>query len=262
MRLRQKIIYKSAREIEKMREAGRVVGRILELMGEMAAEGVSTRELDDAAREVGLNSGGKMSFYKYPISGISYPFPGNICASIDEQVVHGIPGDRKLKNGEIISIDVGVFLNGYHGDAARTFAVGEIDEEKRLLIEVTRNSLEAAIAAAKPNGKLSDISAAVQNTVESKGFSIVKDYVGHGIGQKLHEPPQVPNFVMPNVMWADVTLKPGMTIAIEPMVNAGTWQVEKMANEWTVITKDRRPSAHFENTIAITEEGAIILTVP
>jgi methionyl aminopeptidase len=176
--------------------------------------------------------------------------------------VHGIPGERKLKNGQIISIDVGVRLDGYYGDAAITLPVGEISEEKQRLIDITHDALEAAIAAARPGGKLSEISAAVQNLVESNGFSIVKDYVGHGIGQKLHEPPQVPNFVIPGALWSDVPLKPGMTIAVEPMVNAGTGEVEKIANEWTVVTRDGKPSAHFEHTIAITEDGVRILTIP
>jgi methionyl aminopeptidase len=262
VRLKRRIVYKSSREIEKMREAGRIVGRILELMRQTARAGVSTLDLDTAAKNLGQSLGGEMAFFNYRLSGISYPFPGNICASIDEQVVHGIPSERKLQNGQIVSIDVGVRLDGYYGDAAVTIAVGEIDALKQRLIDVTRGALEAAIAAARPGGMLSDISAAVQNHVEPNGFSIVKDYVGHGIGQKLHEPPQVPNFVMPGLMGSNVPLKPGMTIAVEPMVNAGTHDVERLANEWTVVTRDRRPSAHFEHTLAITENGVEILTVP
>ncbi len=262
MRLRQRIVYKSAREIDKMREAGRVVGQILELMRQIATAGVSTKELDNAAKRLGSRAGGEMAFFNYRVTGISYPFPGNICASIDEQVVHGIPGERKLKNGEIISIDVGIQLDGYFGDAAITVPIGEISEEKQRLVDVTKGSLDAAIAAARPGGKLSDISAAVQEHVESHGFSIVKDYVGHGIGQALHEPPQVPNFVMPGLRLSNVPLKPGMTIAIEPMVNAGSEYVQKLSNEWTVVTRDRKPSAHFEHTIAITDDGVRILTVP
>jgi methionyl aminopeptidase len=203
-----------------------------------------------------------MAFFNYRLSGISYPFPGNICASVDEQVVHGIPGARRLRDGEIISIDVGVRLDGYYGDAAITIPVGEVSEEKQRLIEVTRGSLDAAIAAARPGGKVSDISAAVQNHVEPHGFAIVRDYVGHGIGHKLHEPPQIPNFVMRGALLSDVPLKPGMTMAIEPMVNAGTQEVEKLANEWTVVTRDRRPSAHFEHSVAITDDGVTILTDP
>ena len=245
-----------------MREAGRIVGLVLELMRELIRPGVSTGELDEAARKLATSKGGEMAFYNYSLSGVSYPFPGNICASIDEQVVHGIPGKRKLKEGEIISVDVGVRLDGYYGDAAKTFAVGAIDEEKQRLIDVTRSSLEAAITAATPGGRMSQISAAVQDYVESRGFSVVKDYVGHGIGQKLHEHPQVPNFVLPGPSRFDVPLKPGMTIAIEPMVNAGTSDVERLANEWTVVTRDRKPSAHFEHSIAITGNGAQILTVP
>jgi len=256
------IVYKSAREIDRMREAGRIVGLTLELIREMIRPGISTRELDEAARKFATDKGGEMAFYNYSLSGISYPFPGNICASIDEQVVHGIPGDRRLREGEIISIDVGVRLDGYYGDAAKTFPVGAIDEEKKRLVDVTRQALEAAIAVAKPGGRMSGISAAVQNCVESQGFSVVKDYVGHGIGRKLHEHPQVPNFVLPGPLRFDVPLKPGMTIAIEPMVNAGTSDVERLANEWTVVTRDKKPSAHFEHTIAITGDGADILTIP
>lgn len=246
-----------------MREAGRIVGQVLELMRERARAGVSTKELDTAAKKLATSSGGEMAFFDYRLNGISYPFPGNICASIDEQVVHGIPDDRRLKDGEIISIDVGVRLDGYYGDAAITIPIGDVGKEKQRLVEVTIGALEAAIAAARPGRKLSEISAAVQTHVEPRGFSIVRDYVGHGIGQKLHEPPQIPNFVMPGgFLWSDVTLKPGMTLAIEPMVNAGTHEVEKLANEWTVVTRDRRPSAHFEHTVAITDDGVSILTAP
>jgi methionyl aminopeptidase len=262
MRLRQRIIYKSAREIEKMREAGRIVGQVLQLMRESVTDGISTKELDTAAKKLATGAGGEMAFYNYRLRGVSYPFPGNICASIDEQVVHGIPGERRLRDGEIISIDVGVRLDGYYGDAAITVPVGEVSEEKQRLMQVTEGSLEAAVKAARPGARISDISAAVQNHVEANGFSVVKDYVGHGIGQKLHEPPQVPNFVMPGGKLSDASLKPGMTIAVEPMVNAGTHEVERLANEWTVVTRDRKPSAHFEHTLAITQEGVIILTVP
>jgi methionyl aminopeptidase len=260
--LRQRIVYKSAREIERMREAGRIVGLVLELMREMTRPGISTAELDEAARKFATDRGAEMAFYNYSLSGVSYPFPGNICASIDEQVVHGIPGERRLKEGEIISVDVGVRLDGYYGDAAKTFPVGAIGEDKQRLVDVTRQALEAAIAATRAGGRMSDISAAVQSCVESNGFSVVKDYVGHGIGRKLHEHPQVPNFVLPGPLRFDVPLKPGMTIAIEPMVNAVTSEVERLANEWTVVTRDRKPSAHFEHTVAITGDGAEILTIP
>ena len=262
MRLRHRIVYKSAREIDKMREAGRIVGRVLELMRKTARPGISTMELDSAAKKLATDAGGEMAFFNYHLDGISYPFPGNICASIDEEVVHGIPGARKLSTGEIISVDVGVRLEGYYGDAAITVAVGDISDEKQRLIDVTRGALDAAIAAAMPGKRISDISAAVQNHVEPHGFSIVRDYVGHGIGHKLHEPPQVPNFVMSSALGSNVPLKVGMTIAVEPMVNAGTHEVKRLSNEWTVVTRDGRPSAHFEHTLAITEQGAIILTAP
>ncbi len=262
MKFGQKIIYKSRREIEKMRRAGRVVGQILQLMRELAKAGVSTEELNRAAGERGAQLGAEMAFLNYQVDGISYPFPGNICASIDEEVVHGIPGKRRLEEGEIISIDVGSRLDGYYGDAAITLAIGEISDEKQRLIDVTRGALEAAIAAARPGGRLSDISRAVQKYVEAGGFSVVRDYVGHGVGQSLHEYPQVPNFVMPSLFSFDTALKPGMTLAIEPMVNAGTHQVKKLPNEWTVVTRDRKPSAHFEHSIAITEDGVEILTLP
>jgi methionyl aminopeptidase len=262
MNLRKGIIYKSAREIEKMYQAGQVVWRILELMREMAEADISTKELDTAAKKLGTGMGAEMAFFNYRLNGISYPFPGNICASIDEQVVHGIPSDRKLKNGQIISIDVGVQLDGYYGDAATTLPIGEISEEKQRLLDVTKGSLDAAIAAAVPGGRLTSVSAAVQNHVESQGFSVVKDYVGHGIGQALHEPPQVPNFVLGRAIHTRVVLKPGLVIAVEPMVNAGTSKVERLSNEWTVVTCDRRPSAHFEHTIAIMEDGVRVLTAP
>ncbi|HHY04437.1 MAG TPA: type I methionyl aminopeptidase, partial [Thermoanaerobacterales bacterium] len=185
-------------------------------------------------------------------------YPAAICTSINEEVVHGIPGLKTLKDGDIISVDIGAFIDGYNGDAARTFPVGKVSEEALDLIETTRQSFFKGIEFAKPGFRLSDISHAIQTYVEDRNYSVVKDYVGHGIGQKMHEDPQIPNFGPPN---KGPRLKVGMTLAIEPMVNMGTDQVYTLGNNWTVVTKDKSLSAHYENTIAITEKGPEILTM-
>lgn len=229
-----------------------VAGVFTELAG-VIKPGVTTAELDRIAEEYILSKGAKPAF-----KGL-YGFPATICASVNEQVVHGIPGLRKLENGDIISIDVGAEINGYFGDSAQTFAVGNITPELQDLLDVTRASLADGINMARSGNRLSDISHAVQQYVEKNGFSVVRDYVGHGIGTKMHEEPQVPNFGRPG---RGPRLKAGMTLAIEPMVNMGTYHVQTLPDNWTVVTRDGQPSAHFEHTIVITDSDPVILTLP
>ncbi|MZP30275.1 type I methionyl aminopeptidase [Heliobacterium undosum] len=245
------IVLKAARELDYMRDAGRIVAETLREMEKAVEPGVTTADLDRKAEDYIRAKGAKPAFKGYQ------GFPATICASINEQVVHGIPGLRHLQTGDIISIDVGASVNDYHGDAAITLPVGEIDEELQRLLDVTRRSLEIGIEQAKVGNRLFDISHAIQNYVEGNGFSVVRQFVGHGIGKKMHEEPQVPNF---GPAGRGPRLQAGMTLAIEPMVNAGTWEVETKEDQWTVVTKDRKPSAHFEHTIALTDDGPEILT--
>ncbi|MGI6551671.1 MAG: type I methionyl aminopeptidase [Bacillota bacterium] len=245
------IYLKSERELNYMRDAGRLTAETHREIKEAVKEGVTTGELDQIAEDYIRQRGGIPSFKGYR------GFPASICASINEEVVHGIPGLRKLESGDIISIDIGAEINGYHGDAAATLPVGEIDGEVERLLEVTEESLMLGIQQAVVNNRLGDISHAIQEHVEKNGFSVVRDYVGHGIGSRMHEDPQVPNFGIPG---RGPRLKNGMTLAIEPMVNMGTYEVTTFADHWTVVTKDGKPSAHFEHTIAITPEGPEILT--
>ncbi|HOL17916.1 MAG TPA: type I methionyl aminopeptidase [Bacillota bacterium] len=238
--------------MEAMRRAGRIAAAVLQEMKQMVRAGITTAALDKKAEQLIRKAGAEPAFLGY------HNFPASICASINEEVVHGIPGLRKLKEGDIISIDVGVRLHGYYGDAAATFAVGEISPLAARLIEVTRQSLYEAIKAMRVGGRLSDISHAVESYVTLNRFSVVRDYVGHGIGIEMHEDPQVPNFGPPG---RGPVLQKGMVLAIEPMVNAGGWEVEVLPDQWTVVTKDRSLSAHFEHTVALGEDGPEILTV-
>ncbi len=246
------ITHKSSRELELMRRAGRIVAEALDIMKGAIRPGLATLELDRLAEKHIRREGGIPAFKGYR------GFPASICASVNEEVVHGIPGLRRLKEGDIISIDVGVQYQGYFGDAAATFPVGQIEEEAECLIRVTRRALEAGIQQTREGNFLSDISNAVQTYAESRGFSVVRNYVGHGIGSEMHEEPQVPNFGPPG---RGPKLSSGMTLAIEPMVNAGTWQVDTLADEWTVVTQDGRLSAHFEHTVAIVKGCPEVLTV-
>lgn len=248
--------YKTDREVEIMREAGKVVAEVHELMHKHIAPGVTTQELDRIAEDHILGRGAVPTFKGYRMGSRSYP--ATICASIDEVVVHGIPSERKLVEGQIISIDVGTFKNGYCGDGAKTYAVGEIDEEKKRLMEITLKALKAGIDKARVGNYLGDISAAVQQTVEENGFSVVRDMVGHGIGRKMHEDPQVHNFGSPGT---GLKLKKGLVLAIEPMVNAGGYRIDFKPDGWTTVTSDGRPSAHFEHSVAITGNGPDILTL-
>lgn len=246
------IIIKSRREIEIMKIAGRIVAECLQLVGEKIKPGVKTIELDRVAENYIKKNRAIPSFKGYN------GFPANICVSVNEEVVHGIPGDRELKDGDIVSVDIGVIYNGYHGDAARTFPVGNISASAKRLIEVTKESFFKGIEYATSDHRLYDISYAIQSYVESNGYSVVREYVGHGIGRNMHEDPQVPNF---GCSGRGVRLREGMTLAIEPMVNEGTFEVRTLDNNWTVVTADGKLSAHYENTIAITPEGPEILTI-
>jgi methionyl aminopeptidase len=247
-------VLKSKAEIEKMRASGRVVARTLRLMGEAIVPGKTTpKELDALAGKIVAEAGGVPSFLNYR------GFPANTCISVNDTVVHGIPDDIPLQPGWIISLDMGVFLDGWHADGAWTYGVGEISNEAQRLLNVTKESLFQGIAKAKPGNRIGDISAAVQRYVESNGYSVVRDLVGHGIGQKLHEEPSaIPNF---GKAGKGDPLREGMTICIEPMVNQGTFAVKTLDDKWTVKTKDGKLSAHFEHTIAIGRDGAEILTV-
>lgn len=245
------IILKSEREINYMRDAGRIVAETLQEVKKAVRPEITTLELDHIAADYIKSCGAIPTFKGY------HGFPGNICASVNEQVVHGIPGVKKLKNGDTVSIDIGAVINGYHGDAALTFPVGEIDAEVQKLLNVTEESLYKGIEQAIAGNRLSDISHAVQTHAEKHGYGVVRDYVGHGIGRNMHEDPQIPNYGIPG---HGPRLKPGMTLAIEPMINMGTHVVNVLDDGWTVVTADGKPSAHFEHSIAITPDGPEILT--
>ncbi len=245
------IVLKSQQEIAYMREAGRSVAETLELIRQAVKPDVTTQELDRIADEYIRERGAIPAFKGYN------GFPGSICASVNEEVVHGIPGPRKLKNGDIISVDIGTLINGFYGDAAMTFPVGEVAPEVAQLLKVTEESLYKGIAQAVADQRLYDISHAVQIHAEEFGYGVVRDYVGHGIGRKMHEDPQIPNYGAPG---RGPRLKPGMTLAIEPMINMGTYEVKTLRDNWTVITRDKKWSAHFEHTIAVTDGEPEILT--
>ncbi|HIE29268.1 TPA: type I methionyl aminopeptidase [Candidatus Poribacteria bacterium] len=247
---------KSKQGIEKMRQSCKAASIVLQKISEGIKAGVSTIELDKIARRAIEELGGTPSFLGYKLPRHP-PYPAAICASINEQVVHGIPDGRKLVDGDIISIDVGIFLDGYHGDNAFTFPIGQISDEVQHLLDITQAALYKGIEEAKSGNKLGDVCHAIQSYVESNGCSVVRDLVGHGIGRSMHEEPQIPNYGRPG---SGPRLKPGMTLAIEPMVNAGTWDVKLLENSWTVVTADNSPSAHFEHTVAILSDGPEILT--
>lgn len=234
-----------------MRDAGRIVAETLAEVKKAAKPDVTTLELDSIAEKYIKSRGAIPAFKGY------HGFPGNICASVNEEVVHGIPGLRKLKSGDNVSIDIGAVINGYHGDAAITIPIGEVDAEMQKLLDVTEASLNKGIEQAVIGNRLSDISHAVQSHAENFGFGVVRDYVGHGIGRKMHEDPQVPNY---GPSGRGPRLKSGMTLAIEPMINMGVYETKTLDDGWTVITKDGKPSAHFEHTVAITPDGPEILT--
>jgi methionyl aminopeptidase len=247
------IIIKSSREIEQLRRPNAIVAEVLQRLRKAVVPGVTTRELDQITEDVILSKGALPAFKGYR------GYPASLCASINEQVVHGIPNQRRLEEGDIVSLDVGASLNGYFGDAAITLPVGTVDPEAERLLKVTERALTLGIEQARKGNRLFDISFAVQSWVESHGFSVVRDFVGHGIGKSLHEEPQIPNFGSPH---QGPRLEEGMVFALEPMVNEGTYEVKILSDGWTVITADRKRSAHFEHTIAVTDGDPEILTLP
>lgn len=247
------IICKSEGELVTMREAGRIVAETHKLLAKAIRPGITTRQLDKQADDFIRSKNAVPSFKGYG------GFPGSICASVNEELVHGIPGDRVLNEGDIISLDIGAEYKGYHGDSAWTYAVGEVKPEVRKLLEVTERSLYEGLALIKPDVRLYTISHAIQKCIEDEGFSVVREYVGHGIGQKLHEEPQIPNYGIPD---RGPRLKSGMVLAIEPMVNLGGRHVRTLEDNWTVVTIDGSWCAHFEHTVAVTETGYDIFTLP
>lgn len=251
------ILIKSKKEIDYIRESCKIVAETLQLVKAHAKVGITTAELDKIAEDYIRSNDAYPAFKGYSQGG-SPAFPATICASIDNEVVHGIPSKRILMDGEILSIDIGVVKNKYYGDAAITTGIGKVNIEKQQLMDVTEKSLYLGIEAVKPGARLHDISNAIQEYVESNGYSIVRDLCGHGVGKYLHEEPQIPNYGKKN---SGPLLKDGMTLAIEPMVNLGKYNVKVAADDWTVVTKDNTPSAHYEHTIAIINGKAEILTV-
>jgi methionyl aminopeptidase len=247
------IILKSPEEIEKMRRAGRIVAATIDGVLDAVRPGIETRELDEVAEKIILDAGATPSFKGYR------GFPASICVSLNEQVVHGIPGDRKLRPGDVLSLDFGAIWDGYHADSAVTVFVGEPPSaEAEKLVRVTEEALEAGISQIRSGNRLSDIGHAVQQVVEGAGFSVVREYVGHGVGRSLHEDPQIPNYGHPG---RGPEIKPGLVVAVEPMVNLGDWPTRVLKDNWTVVTADGSLSAHFEHTIAVTHDGSEVLTV-
>ena len=245
------IIIKTEDEIAVMRQAGRIVAMILKKIVEQIRPGMETKELDTIAEKELKNHGAKSSFKGYR------GFPANLCASINDEIVHGIPGNRVLREGDIVSLDFGAICNGFQGDAALTVGVGRISKKAEALIETTNGALKTGISAARAGAKLGDISYAIQDYAESRGYSVVREYTGHGIGRDMHEEPQIPNFGLPD---SGPVLKKGMTLALEPMVNAGDWRTRVGDDQWTVFTADGSLSAHCEHTIAITDGEPEVLT--
>lgn len=252
------ITFKSDRDIAKMRRAGQIVADILKLMREMVKPGIDTLTLDEAAENLVKKAGAKPAFKGYKVPWVSVPFPGTICASINDEVVHGIPSKKRiLEEGDIVSIDTGASIEGFFGDAACTYAVGKISEERQRLLDLTLESLHKGAAAVKPGATLGDIGFAVENVVIPAGCGLVRDYAGHGIGHRLHEAPQVPNFGKPG---SGITVKPRMTFCVEPMVMTGAEEVKTLSDGWTVVTKDGSDAAHFEYSLLVTDDGVEILT--
>jgi methionyl aminopeptidase len=250
------IVLRTQPEIERIRAASRIVAETLEKVRETLAPGISTLDIDNLVRDFVIARGGSLLFYNYK------GFPANSCISINEEVVHGIPRRRrKLKEGDIVSVDIGVKYKGYCGDAAWTYPIGQVALDALELLQAGEKALWLGIEACRVGGRVSDIGRAIQSYVESQGYGVVKQFVGHGIGEKLHEDPQVPNYVDTGLLKRDPVLRPGMILAVEPMVNAGTADVETLNDGWTVVTADRRLSVHFEHTVAVTESGPQVLTL-
>jgi len=254
-------VLKSAREIELMRAAGRIVWRVLNEVGAAVRPGVTTTELNDVAERIIAEAGGEALFRGVKTPATKFPFPAALCVSVNDEVVHGMPGPRRLNEGDIVSIDCGVRLKGYCGDAARTFPVGRVGESARRLLEVTQNALGVAVAAMRPGSRWSDVARRIQQSVEAEKFSVVREFVGHGIGTQMHEEPKVPNYADRSQQRSDFTLQPGLVLAVEPMVNSGKAAVEcRDPSGWTQVTRDGSLSAHFEHTVAVTAEGTDVLT--
>ena len=250
---KQSIELKSRAELAQMRVAGQLAGQALQEIGRHIAPGVTTRELDQIAERFIKKNGGVCTFIGYR------GYPATICASINEEVVHGIPGPRKLNAGDVVGIDIAATVGGFVGDTAQTWIVGKGSSEAERLVNVTRDSLQLAIDLMVPGNRLGDIGAAVQKYVEAQGFGVVRDFVGHGIGRQMHEDPAVPNY---GTAGTGMRLEPGLVLAIEPMVTQGTWQVKMLDDGWTVVTRDGKLAAHFEHTIAVTDSGPWVLTKP
>jgi methionyl aminopeptidase len=250
---KQLIIIKSPQEIEILRESNRIVAQILASLKEAIRPGVSTKELDRLAEELTRQKGAIPAFKGYN------GYPATLCVSVNEEIIHGIPGPRRLREGDLVSLDMGVRYRGYYGDAAITLPLGRVSQRAKRLLQVTKGALKRAIEIAVPGNRLSDISHAIQSYAEGKGFSVVREFVGHGIGKKLHEDPQITNYGPPH---QGPFLKVGMVLALEPMVNVGTWRAKLLPDGWTAVTADGSLSAHFEHTIAITDDGPLILSRP
>lgn len=251
---------KSQHEIEKMRAAGRVVRKVLNRCQEICQPGITTRQIDEEAYRIFTAEGAKGLFKNYPTYRPGEGFPSNLCISVNEEVVHGIAGERVIKEGDIVGIDCGVQLDGWCGDAATTVMVGQVRPEVRKLCEVTQHVLAIAIENMKPGRRWSQIARLMQSYAEQQGLSVVRDFVGHGIGQQMHEDPKVPNFVSRDLLRNDILLREGVVLAVEPMCNLGAKEVVTLADGWTVLTVDRQPSAHYEHTVAVTAHGANVLT--
>lgn len=251
---------KSKDELYKMRLAGRVVRQVHEMCREMCKPGVTTREIDEAADEMIRSKGAIGLFKNYPTYRPGEGFPGHLCISVNEVVVHGIADDRQIRDGDVVGIDCGVKLDGWCGDAANTILVGNVDEETRKMCEATEHCLQIAIDQIKPGRKWSQIARLMQKYAEDRGYGVVRDFVGHGIGSEMHQPPSVPNFVNRDLKKNDILLRKGIVLAIEPMLTLGTREVKTLQDGWTVVTLDGKPSAHYEHTVAVTENGAEVLT--
>ncbi len=246
------IVYRTADEIELIRRSSQIVAIILKELGTMVKPGMTTKELDEYAEARVRELGGKPAFKGYR------GYPASLCTSVNEEIVHGIPSSRRLREGDIISLDFGVLYQGYYGDAAVTYPVGQVSDVARRLIETAEKALYRGLEAMRPGRRISDISHAIQSYVEGQGFSVIRAFVGHGIGQSLHEEPQVPNFGPPG---RGAVIKPGLVLAIEPMISAGDWHEEVLADGWTAVTRDRSLAAHFEHTVAATADGVEILSL-
>lgn len=255
------IVRRSQSELEKMRTSGLLVHEILQRLGRMVVEGITTNELEVVAAKMMADAGAKPAFKGYKPQSAATPYPYILCTSVNDEIVHGMPSKtRKLNKGDIVSIDTGLCLNGYYGDSAITVGVGELSERVQKLLRVTEESLELAIEQMKPGNRLSDVSGAVEKHVVANGFTVVREMVGHGIGTKLHEEPQVPNYV--DRRHENPRLKEGIVLAIEPMVNLGRADMKIKSDKWTAVTKDGSPSAHFEHVVAVTADGPWVLTRP